>query len=373
MSHDAVRRRTVRIAPSAPGARGYDVVIEAGILDGIGAHVRTVAPAVRYVVIADHHVAELFGDRALRSLGANAEVDLVPFEAGEPRKSRETWAKLTDTMIERRVGRDACVVALGGGVTGDLAGFVAATYMRGLPWIQVPTSLLAMIDASVGGKTGVDVPGGKNLVGAFTQPRVVLADPALLTTLPAEEVRCGLAEAVKHGAIADAAYHDGIRRDADRLLAADAAALEALVGRSVEIKAEVVSEDPHERGMRAMLNFGHTIAHALERVTGYAVPHGRAVAIGMVAEARIGEAAGVTRDGTARRIAGVLETLGLPTALPAACPPDALLDAASSDKKARGSRIRWALVSDVGVGARGPAGEWTIEVPDEIVLGALGA
>ncbi len=351
----------------------YDVHIEPGSLQRLPEVALAVAPAVRFIVVADANVAKRVAPIVLETLRAERRTDLFTFPAGESHKTRSSWAALTDAMLDAGVGRDACVVALGGGVTGDLAGFIAATYMRGLPWLQVPTSLLAMIDASIGGKTGVDVESGKNLVGAFHQPRAVVVDPTVLATLPVAELRNGLAEAVKHAALADPKHLDWIHDHADGLLAGVLAPLTTLVRRSVEIKASIVSADPAERGQRATLNFGHTLAHAIERVTDFAVPHGRAVAIGMVCEARIGEAAGVTEAGTAERIASVLTRLGLPTRLPDGVSPAALLDASLTDKKVRSGRIRWALLEAIGRAARDAAGAWTLDVPDETVLVALGA
>ena len=361
----------VRVAPQPAPSDAYDVVIERGALARIGEMALQVVPAARYAIISDAHVAAILGDAVLAALGAHAPTELFSFSPGEASKTRATWAELSDAMLARGVGRDACVVALGGGVTGDLAGFVAATYMRGVPWIQVPSTLLAMIDASIGGKTGVDVPAGKNLVGAFAQPRLVVVDPDLLRTLPPHELRNGLAEAVKHGAIADAAYHDWIDANAAGVARGAAEFMPSLVQRSIQIKADVVSRDPHERGERASLNFGHTIAHAIERLTDFGVPHGVAVAMGMVAEARIGEAAGVTESGTATRLARSLGRLGLPDCPPGTLDPAQLLAATTSDKKARAARVRWALIARVGEAARGPAGEWTFEVPHDIVLQAL--
>lgn len=361
----------VRVAPATQASEAYDVLIESGALGRIGELALQAAPAARYAIISDARVAAIHGEAARAALDACAPTELFSFTAGEASKTRTTWAELTDAMLARGFGRDACVVALGGGVTGDLAGFVAATYMRGLPWIQVPSTLLAMIDASIGGKTGVDVTAGKNLVGAFVQPRLVVVDPDLLHTLPAAELRNGMAEAVKHGAIADAAYHDWIGANAPALVRGDAASIPFLVHRSIAIKAGVVSLDPHERGLRASLNFGHTIAHAIERLTDFGVPHGQAVAMGMVAEARIGEAAGVTEAGTTARLTRVLTSLELPDQLPARLDPAALLSAAISDKKTRAARVRWALIARIGEVARGPAGEWTLDVPRETALQAL--
>jgi len=363
---------TISIAvPGTPPSR-YDVVVEPGALSRLGTLVTAAAPAARYAVLADERVATLYGDAACAALArAGARVDLVPFAAGEARKTVATWAELCDALVHLGVGRDGCVIALGGGVTGDVAGFVAATYLRGVDFVQVPTTLLAMVDASVGGKTGVDTAAGKNLVGAFHQPRLVVADPELLASLPEAELRAGLAEAVKHGVIADAAYLDRIVRDAGAILGRDAAALGALVARSVEIKAEVVAADPREAGCRATLNFGHTIGHALEALTGYALPHGHAVAAGMVAEAAIGEAAGVTAPGTAAAIREALDALGVPTAWPQGAEPGAVLAQCRRDKKVRAGRVRYTLVARPGEAARTADGAWTHEVPDAVAEAAL--
>ncbi|MGH7553773.1 MAG: 3-dehydroquinate synthase, partial [Longimicrobiales bacterium] len=264
-----------------------------------------------------------------------------------------------------------CIIALGGGVTTDVAGFVAATYMRGVACVQVPTTLLAMIDAAIGGKTGVDTQAGKNLVGAFLQPRLVVIDPRFLVTLPDPELRAGLAEAVKHGAIADVEYLSGIQARADRLLARDQLAHADLIRRSIEIKAVVVERDPHERGERAALNFGHTIAHALERATGYGMSHGFAVAIGMIVEAGIGEMVGVTEAGTAATLRATLNALGLPDSLPANVSARQILDAAAVDKKARKGQVRFTLLRRIGEVARTAENEWTFAVDPDTISAAL--
>ena len=363
----------VRISLPPGRAETYEVVIEPGLLPRLGALVQVAAPAVRYAIIADATVAALYADAVGRALsGEHARADLFTFGPGEPSKTRETWAALTDRLLEAGFGRDACVIGLGGGVTADLAGFLASTYMRGVPVVQVPTSLLAMIDASIGGKTGVDTAAGKNLVGAFQQPALVAIDPETLRTLPESELRSGLAEAIKHGAIADRAYLDWIASNAGALLARDAAALARLVRRSVEIKAEFVMRDPREQGARAALNFGHTIAHAIERATAYAVPHGFAVAAGMVLEAELAIEAGLARAESADLIRGVLEAVGLPADPPAGLDPAALLRAAGSDKKARDGRVRFALISEPGTICRTTDGAWTHALDPDRVLRVLG-
>ena len=335
------------------------------------AHLAETFPTHAVCVISDDTVARLHATRIHDMIRReNARASLLTFPHGEWSKSREQWAWLSDAMIEDRFGRDTVVVAIGGGVTGDLAGFVAATYMRGVPIVQVPTSLVAMVDAAIGGKTAIDAPGGKNLIGAFHPPSAVLVDPTFLHTLSTAQMREGLVEALKHGAIADAAYFDWIVAHAHSLAHAGARMsdddLRHLVKRSIEIKTDVVEEDPFERGRRAILNFGHTIAHAIEQVSGYTVGHGVAVAHGMLAESRIGEALGRTEQGTALRIGDALRALGIDR-LPA-LDPDALARAAATDKKNRAGAIRMTLIRSIGEVARAADDGWTHAVdPDELV------
>ncbi|HEX7118105.1 MAG TPA: 3-dehydroquinate synthase [Longimicrobiales bacterium] len=364
--------RRIRITVPPPDAADYDVVVEPGALDRLGEHAAEAAPGHRYAVLADAAVAALYGERVRAALErAGLRADVFPFDAGEARKTRETWAALTDALLDAGYGRDGVVIGLGGGVAGDLAGFVAATFMRGVPIVQVPTSLLAMVDASVGGKTGVDAPHGKNLIGAFHPPRRVVVDPDVLATLPDRELRCGLAEAVKHGAIADADYLAWIEDHADALLAREPAAMTALVRRSVEIKADFVAADPFEAGPRKALNFGHTVGHAIETAAGYDVPHGFAVAIGMVVEAEAGRDAGITDPDAAERLRSTLRRLGLPTTPPDGLAADRLLALMRLDKKARAARPRFTLLERVGVVARGASGEWSHALDDARIRGAL--
>lgn len=351
---------TIRIAVPPPQRADYDVVIETGILGRVAEMVTRVAPAYRYAVIADRSVAAHWAAPLLSSFReGGARVDLFEVEPGEEHKTRETWAALTDAMLEAGIGRDGAVIGLGGGVATDLAGFVAATFMRGLPLVQVPTSLLAMVDASVGGKTGVDTPAGKNLVGTFHQPRLVVIDPEVIRTLPEQELRNGLAEAVKHGAITDAGYLHWIEEEAEAILARDPDALALLIRRSIEIKARYVAEDPLEAGPRKALNFGHTVGHALEAIGAYRLPHGHAVAIGMIAESAAGEAAGVTEQGTTDVLREVLERLGLPVAAPEPADPAAIVALMRRDKKARGGAVHATLLERIGRVARRKDGGWT--------------
>jgi 3-dehydroquinate synthase len=304
---------------------------------------------------------------ALMSTGVDAR--LYSFPAGEACKTRENWSMLTDAMLDDGHGRDSCVVAVGGGVTGDLAGFVAATYLRGVPVVQIPTSYLAMIDASVGGKTGVDVRAGKNLVGSFHAPRAVFADPGTLATLPAAERAQGLVEAFKHGAILDAAYFEWLTVAADRLLAVDIETATEAVLRSVRIKANVVTRDEREGGLRQVLNFGHTVGHALEAATGYRMGHGTAVAAGMLLEAELGERLGVTEPGTRAKIACSLATLGLSLDSVPSLDLEAAMRFLASDKKARSGRPRYVLLRRLGE-VEDEKG-WSREIPESLVSDVL--
>ncbi len=348
------------------GALDYPVYVSGGILGRLPELLREHAPAHRYALVADATVAALYGEAVLgrlRSEGLTS--DLFTFPGGEASKTRETWAELTDALLAAGLGRDAVVVALGGGVTGDLAGFLAATYLRGVPVVQLPTSLVAMVDSSVGGKTGVDLPAGKNLVGAFHPPRFVAADTDVVATLPRAERAQGLVEAVKHGAIVDAAYLDRLDQDLDDLLEGEAAATRAAVLRSVEIKADVVSRDEREGGMRQILNFGHTLGHALEAAADYTLGHGSAVGMGMVLEARLGESLGVTRRGTAERLARIVVRLGLPSRPEHLPPPAELMAYTRTDKKGRSGRARYVLLEGIGAVARDEG--WSRPVPETIV------
>lgn len=353
--------RVVRVGTSAGG---YDVVVETGAIDRVAALLTTHAPAFRYAVVSDSRVAGLYGQAIRdRCVAAGMETDLFVFPEGEASKTRATWAELTDRMLEAGHGRDSAVVAVGGGVTTDLGGFLAATFMRGVPVVQVPTSYLAMIDASVGGKTGVDVAQGKNLVGAFHPPSLVLVDPAVLATLSRAQRAQGLVEAFKHGAALDAAYFEALEADIPDLLAARADVALPSVARSVALKARVVEADEREGGYRQVLNFGHTLGHALEAASDYRVGHGTAVAAGMLLEAQLGERLGVTAPGTRDRLERGIGGLGLPV-LPA-LDPERVVSYLSADKKARAGRPRYVLLRRLG--ETDPAGGWSREVPPETV------
>jgi 3-dehydroquinate synthase len=298
-------------------------------------------------VVSNPTVAPLYAADVTASLRA---ADLRPVACsipdGEEHKTLATVRALYDQFLDAGLDRSGTVLSLGGGVTGDVAGFAAATYMRGVRFVQAPTSLLAMVDASVGGKTGVDLPQGKNLVGAFKQPALVLIDPQVLRTLEPAEFRSGMAEVLKHGILADAALFEALAPgpeggDVPRTLSV------ARLVQALRVKVDVVEADPYEGGRRATLNLGHTVGHALERLSGYELRHGEAVACGLVAAARLAEALGCAEGGLTKRVADALTTWGLPTTIPA-YPVPAILDAMTHDKKKQQGQLRWILPRRIG-------------------------
>jgi 3-dehydroquinate synthase len=351
---------------------GSRIHIGAGLLDSCGAVIRGGLPHHRLAIISDDTVAPLYAERLMHALGASAPL-LLTIPAGEASKTRQQWSRLTDELLDAGFGRDSAILALGGGVVGDLAGFVAATFMRGIPFVQIPTTLLAMIDASIGGKTGVDTRAGKNLVGAFHHPALVLADPSVFATLPPTHFRNGLAEAVKHAAIAASTEVDWLGANAPTLAhdaGPDIATAERLVQRNIEIKADVVARDERESGLRKILNFGHTIGHAVETLSDFAILHGECVAIGMVVEARIAVHVGVGDRAIVRSITDLLQAVGLPTTVPASMTTAKILDATRTDKKSRGGKVEYALPAKIGAMAGAETGYGTA-IADGIVTASL--
>ena len=350
------------------GPSPYRIAIGAGLLDdgaALAAHVR----GRHALIVSDTHVAPLYAQRvaaALQQHAAGAQVLVTVLPAGEASKTLDGFAELVRELADFGATRDACVFALGGGVVGDMAGFAAACWMRGIDVVQLPTTLLAMVDSSVGGKTAVDLPQGKNLVGAFHPPRAVFADTATLRTLPDRELRAGCAEVVKYGAIVDAPFLAWLEANAERLLARDDAMLADAIARSCAHKAAIVERDPLERGERALLNFGHTFGHAIEAEQGYGgLVHGEAVAVGMVLAARLSAALGLAQAADADRLAALLARFGLPTTLPGRLDPGALLARMRLDKKAAGGGLRFVLWDGPGA-ARVVSG-----VPDDAVFAVL--
>jgi 3-dehydroquinate synthase len=353
------------------------VHIGVGLFSRLARDLKRCSPEHRVAVISDSRVAKLYGDLLLRALQrSKISAELFRFPAGERSKTRETKSRLEDRLHRAGYGRDTTIVALGGGVTGDLAGYLAASWHRGVPLVQLPTSLLAMVDSSIGGKAGVNLPTGKNLIGAIHQPQAVYADISTLGTLSDRHFSEGLAEMIKAGVIADADFFAQLEREMPRLLQRRRATLQRLIARSVQIKASVVRRDERESGRRAILNFGHTIGHAIEALSEYRIGHGRAISIGMVLEAELAHRhCGFPADAQ-RRLTELLREAGLPTKLPAAFDPRAILKLARRDKKARSGRARYALPQRLGQmrrfseAATRPA-EYTVELPESELLNLL--
>jgi 3-dehydroquinate synthase len=343
---DEAAARTVRVEL---GARSYDIRIGFDLLDQAGPAIAERTKARRAAIVTVPEVARRYAprlERGLRAAGLKVRRLLVP--DGERAKTFAWAQRLYEGLLDFEADRSTVVVALGGGVVGDLAGFVAATWMRGVPFVQVPTTLLAMADASVGGKVAVDLPRGKNLVGAFHQPRLVWMDLATLRSLPRRQRAAGLAEMIKHGAIRDAALFERFERDVERVLDLEPGPTLDVLARSCAIKAEVVSQDEREAGLRRLLNFGHTLAHAVETLTGYRrILHGEAVAIGMVFAARRSEALGHAPAGTADRLEALIRRAGLPTE-PPAFPRRAYLAALRVDKKRTDAHVRFVVLRGIG-------------------------
>ncbi len=344
------------------GPRSYRIRIAPGLLAQAGDLGRDWVAGRRCLVVSDAHVAPLYAGAlagALAAAGADVRQATVP--AGEAAKCPARLFELFEAALDAGLDRHAPWIALGGGVVGDLAGFAAAAYLRGCPWIQVPTTLLAMVDSSVGGKTGINLPRGKNLVGAFHQPRIVLADPDVLRTLPEREYAAGLAEVVKYGVIRDPTLFAFLEQNIGPVRAREAGALTAVIARCCEIKAEIVGRDELEAGERAVLNFGHTLGHALEQAGNYAqYLHGEAVAIGMMFAAHLArrQLGFPAADGV--RLAALLQALGLPTRPRAEAWPD-LAAAMQHDKKAAGGVVRWVLADRLGQARHG------IAVPEDVL------
>ena len=327
---------------------GYDVRVAAGGiggLDSLGEMLRARGLNGPVALVSDSNVAPLYAPRVKTSLeSCGYAVQVVTLDAGEAHKTVGAVSGLWEAFLSAGLERGSTVVALGGGVTGDLAGFAAATYLRGVRWVAVPTTLLAMADASLGGKTGADLPQGKNLVGAFHPPALVLADPRVLASLPEGEQRSGMAEVVKHGILADAALFERCERGWD----AAAADWDEVVRRAVAVKAAFIQADPYEKGIRAALNLGHTVGHAVELASGFRLRHGEAVAIGLVVEARLAEEQGIAEAGLAQRIEACLRGLGLPTVIPAWIDGEVFLRALKVDKKNAAGQVRFAFPERIG-------------------------
>jgi 3-dehydroquinate synthase len=322
----------------------YDVIVQNGGIDHLGELLKS-RGLQNPILVTDRNIAQFHAERVTASLkNAGFDSKTITIPAGEAYKNLDTISKLWKSFLENGLDRKSTVIALGGGVIGDMAGFAASTYMRGIQWVCVPTTLLSMVDASLGGKTGFDLPEGKNLIGSFYPPKLVLADPHVLRTLPDEEFTSGLAEVVKHGVIADPELFEMCVHGLD-CVKDD---LEQMVKRAMAVKINIIEEDPYEKGFRAALNLGHTIGHAVELVSNFQLRHGEAVAIGMVAEAKLAERLTVASKGLSDKIADVLSVLGLPLHIPQNLPREEIIQTMRVDKKKNGKGIRFALPAEIG-------------------------
>src|SRR5213595_2755704 len=349
------------------GLRSYHIVVESGALDTVGARLAELRVGSRAALVSDAAILRLYGKTVGQSLeSAGFRVATVEVPEGEAAKTLAVATLCWDALLAAGLDRTSTVLALGGGAVGDVAGFVAATYMRGVNFVQLPTTVLAQVDASIGGKTAIDHPAAKNLIGAFHQPRLVLVDPAVVRSLPEREFRSGLAEIVKHGIVLDADYFAAVERDAAPLCARDLPVVERVIAGSCRLKAGVVERDERESELRHALNYGHTIGHALETVTGYArFAHGEAVALGIVAEARLAGRLGIASDETVARQERLLAAVGLPIRA-SALDTEKILAAITRDKKARDGRVPFVLAPRIG------AFQLRYDVPADLIRAVLG-
>ncbi|KAB8332451.1 3-dehydroquinate synthase [Scytonema tolypothrichoides VB-61278] len=333
--------------------QSYEIAVAPESLDKLGEYMSDRKLGKKVLLVSNPTIFKHYGERAIASLeAAGFEVATCTLPPGERYKTLSSVQKIYDTALSNRLERSSTMVALGGGVIGDMTGFAAATWLRGIHVVQVPTSLLAMVDSAIGGKTGVNHPQGKNLIGAFHQPRLVLIDPEVLKSLPMREFRAGMAEVIKYGVIWDAELFAQMEESKrlDQLRYVKAELIESILTRSCQAKADVVGKDEKEAGLRAILNYGHTIGHAVESLTGYrVVNHGEAVAIGMVAAGQIAVELGMWQKEEAERQNALIEKAGLPTKLPDGVDIEAIIDSLQLDKKVKAGKVRFILPTQIGV------------------------
>lgn len=331
------------------GDRAYSIRIAEGLLARVGKELKKLGLAKRYGIIADQYVAGLYGGLLMDSLSeAGISAEMITFPRGESSKHLATVAGLASSLARHGFDRKDALIGLGGGVSGDIAGFLAAIYMRGIPFVQVPTTLLAQVDSSVGGKTGVDIPEGKNLVGAFYQPRAVFVDSRALLSLPDEELLNGLAEVIKYGVIYDSVFFDFLESRREDILGRKLAVLEEVIEKCCAIKARVVEADEREADLRRILNYGHTIGHAVEAASNFTLAHGSAVAMGMVAAANIARNKGLLAESESARIRALIESYGLPVAIPAGYDHTEIIGYLKTDKKTVGGVPVFVLPTSIG-------------------------
>ncbi|MHB9138023.1 MAG: 3-dehydroquinate synthase [Victivallaceae bacterium] len=334
--------------PVGLGERSYDIFV-GGMLDRAAVYLAPLVNGRKCLLLTDSNVGPAYAGEALKILAeAGAETFIHTFPAGEANKTLETVGAICSHAVKCGLDRSSLIVALGGGVCGDIAGFAASIYMRGINFIQIPTTLLAAVDSSVGGKTGVDIPEGKNLIGAFWQPKLVLIDPAMLSTLPPKEIRCGLAEVVKYGVILDPELFAKLEQNIQKLNAPDLQFYPEIIARCCELKAQVVAADERESGLRGILNYGHTFGHAVELNSNFTIAHGEGVAIGMNMAAELAVQSGLLDRAAADRQRGLLKKLSLPCHLHSGCDPEKIYAGMLKDKKKVGSRLNLVIPLAIG-------------------------
>ena len=343
---DSIAEKIVQVGL---GERSYPIFIHEGMIKLVGKDLKERKVAKRYGVISDDHVASLYAEQLMTSLAdAGIAAELITFPRGEENKNLQTISTLCSELAKRNFDRKDGLIALGGGVTGDITGFLASVYMRGIPFVQVPTTLLAQVDSSVGGKTGVDIPEGKNLVGTFYQPKAVYIDTSVLQTLPEKELLGGLAEVIKYGVIVDKDFFQFLEDNRLPILALDKAIITDTIARCCELKAWVVEQDEREGDLRRILNFGHTIGHAIEAASDFKLIHGLAIAMGMCTIAALSSRTGHLDSGEEKRITSLIEAFGLPISTPAELDRNRIKGYLKTDKKTVGGRVFYVLPERIG-------------------------
>lgn len=351
--------------------KSYEIFIDRNILKNIPSELKKIKLAHSYAIISDSNVANIYGKKLLdQFIRSGLKTHLIYFPAGEISKNRGTKVTIENKMLKLGLARDSAIVALGGGVVGDVAGFVAATYNRGIPYIQVPTTLVACVDSSIGGKTGIDTPSGKNLIGAFHQPWRVYIDVDTLATLEKKEIREGLAEIIKYGVIIDETLFRSIDNQIDKIFSHNPELLISIIKRCCEIKGSIVEKDERELNLRKILNFGHTVGHAIEKAHDYKMSHGEAISMGMVIEGRIALNLGVFGRSDFERLVTVLRKAGLPTRLPRLADLKMMIDAMKLDKKSRGGHIEMVLPAKIGEMSQSD-GKFGIKIEEGLIYDSL--
>ncbi len=342
--------RSIKVNLDKKYSSSYEIRIGSGIADRIALLIDKNRKAGRYIIITDDNVARLHGVNflaLLNNIGLNT--DLIDFPAGEASKNIGTILDISDKLLKLGADRTTCLLALGGGVVGDMTGFISSVYMRGVPYVQIPTSLVAQVDSAIGGKTAIDLPTGKNLLGTFYQPAEVFADLDFLNTLPAKEFENGLAEIIKYGIIDDEKMFRLLEENMDAVKQKDAAILLKIVENCCRIKKSIVEIDEREQGLRRILNYGHTLGHALEAVSDYKLSHGEGVALGMIAAARISVKKNYLDAGEAKRIEELIGLANLPAKIPKSLPTEEIIKRLQMDKKKKGDTIHFVLLKKIGM------------------------